>query len=316
MNATAYRSELPHLSDNLFITDGGLETTLVFHEGFDLPEFAAFDVFRKADGYRVLHDYFLPYIRVAQEYETGFILESPTWRASRDWGRKLGYSPKDLRAVNLKSIAMLQDIRSSSGNGRSPLVISGCIGPRGDGYRADARMTAAEAKQYHQEQIDALRDAGADLVSAFTINYVEEAVGITRAAQSAEIPVVISFTVETDGRLPSRQRIGAAVEAVDAATGGGPAYYMINCAHPAHFSDSLPADAPWVHRIRAVRANASTKSHAELDASEELDAGDPADLGTRFAALKAKLPQLNVFGGCCGTDVRHIQKIAEAVTVH
>jgi len=311
-----YRNALPQMSKDIFITDGGLETTLVFHNHLDLPEFAAFDLMKSDEGYQTLRDYFRTYIDIARRNQVGFVLESPTWRASRDWGFKLGYQPVDLRDLNLKSIAMLNDLRNEWETESTPMVISGNIGPRGDGYRVDHKMTAVQAMAYHQEQIDTFSCSEADLVSAFTINYAEEAIGITWAAQSAKIPVVISFTVETDGSLPSGQTLGDAIETVDAATDNGPAYYMINCAHPTHFKDALAEGRPWVDRIRAVRANASAKSHAELDESEELDAGDPSELGAHHVDLKKLLPQLNIFGGCCGTDHRHVAAICTSVTVH
>ncbi len=308
-----YRHQLPQLSPQTFLTDGGLETTLLFHHGYELPEFAAFDVLTRPEGYNVLRDYYRRYIDVALDGKVGFILESATWRASRDWGRKLGYSPADLQEVNRESIALLQALRRESENSTTPMVISGNVGPRGDGYKVEEKMTAAEAKAYHQEQIKTLSAADADLVSAFTINYIEEAIGITRAARDSGIPVVISFTLETDGRLPSGHSLGEAVTAVDQATENGPVYYMINCAHPAHFREALSGHNPWLNRIRAIRANASTKSHAELDASTELDAGDPIDLGKRYADIKRQLPHLNIFGGCCGTDHRHVEAICQAL---
>jgi S-methylmethionine-dependent homocysteine/selenocysteine methylase len=309
-----YRHQLPQLSDKTFITDGGLETTLIFHHGFDLPEFAAFDLFKLSSGYEILRNYFIEYATIAKTYQTGYILESPTWRASRDWGRKIGYSARDLKEINRLSIAMLDDIRTQREDEKTPMVISGNIGPRGDGYTVEDKMTAREAQQYHREQIDTFSGTEADLVSAFTINYAEEAIGITRAAQDAGMPVVISFTVETDGRLPSGQPLGEAVTAVDRATSRGPAYYMINCAHPSHFENTLTADAPWLQRLRAIRANASAKSHAELDEATELDAGNPEALGRSYADLKACFPRLNIFGGCCGTDHRHVAAIGGAVT--
>ena len=309
-----YRNQLPQMTRSPFITDGGLETTLVFHHGFDLPEFAAFDILPKTGGYKLLRDYYREYIALALAHGIGFILESPTWRASRAWGRKLGYTPGDLREVNLQSIAMLQELREESETPNSPMVISGCIGPRGDGYRVAEKMTADQARRYHFGQINTFSQTKADLISAFTINYIEEAIGITQAAQTVGIPAVISFTVETDGRLPSGQPLGEAITAVDRVTQNGPAYYMINCAHPTHFSSALAAGTPWAHRIRAVRANASAQSHAELDAAEELDDGNPLELGTQYAELIRQLPNLTIFGGCCGTDHRHVEAICRAVT--
>jgi S-methylmethionine-dependent homocysteine/selenocysteine methylase len=308
-----HRQQLPNEVSQTFITDGGLETTLIFHHGYNLPAFAAFDLFRKPEGYRVLRDYYQDYLHHAKAGGTGFILESPTWRASRDWGRQLGYAPEELADINRKAIAMLEELRTQWTDAVTPILISGCIGPRGDGYQVGEAMDTNTARHYHQAQIDTLSNTAADMVSAFTISYTAEAIGIVKAAQRADIPVVIGFTVETDGRLPSGETLAAAITQVDRATQGGPAYYMLNCAHPTHFEEALTADAAWVQRIGAVRANASSKSHAELDEATEIDIGDIHALADHYAALRSLLPGLKVFGGCCGTDHRHVGAICESV---
>jgi S-methylmethionine-dependent homocysteine/selenocysteine methylase len=307
-----YRHHLPQLTDRLFLTDGGIETTLIFHNGFDLPHFAAFDLLRHPAGQQALATYFRTYAALAVENQVGLVLESATWRANPDWAAKLGYSAEDLDQVNRQAIYLLEAIRAEYETARSPIVLSGCLGPRGDGYNPANLMTAEAAQAYHQAQIVAFREAGADLVTAITMNYIEEALGIAQAAQAADMPVVISFTVETDGHLPTGQSLEAAIAQVDAATGNGPAYYMINCAHPSHFAHVLSQNEPWLGRIRGLRANASTKSHAELDEAEELDAGNPAELGQQYRQLKQVLRHLNVLGGCCGTDDRHIAAICQA----
>jgi S-methylmethionine-dependent homocysteine/selenocysteine methylase len=306
-----YRNQLPQLSGALFLTDGGLETTLIFHEGLALPYFAAFDLLTHDEGYTVLQKYFRTYADMARHYAVGCILESATWRANPDWGAKLGYSATVLAELNRKAITLLQDIRDAYEQGTAPMVISGCIGPRGDGYNPAVLMTEGDAERYHTMQAVTFRDTEADMLTAITMTYAAEAIGVTRAAQAANMPVVISFTVETDGRLPTGQRLQEAVEQVDDATGRGPAYYMINCAHPTHFVGTLTAGELWLDRIRGLRANASTKSHAELDEATELDDGNPVELGLQYRELKAKLPQLNVLGGCCGTDHRHVEEIGK-----
>ena len=306
------RHILPQLAGKLFLTDGGIETTLIFREGLDLPEFAAFTLLETTAGTISLQRYFSTYATLASKYNVGLVLESATWRANTDWGVKLGYTSQALAGMNHKAIALLQDIRTEYETEQSPMVISGCIGPRGDGYVPASAMTTAEAQHYHLPQIVALRDAGADFVTAVTMNYVEEAIGIVRAARSQTIPVVISFTVETDGKLPTGESLKEAIARVDRATNNGPAYYMINCAHPEHFAEHLVGEDAWLHRIRGIRANASTKSHAELDEAETLDDGNPVELGQQFRDLVSHLPQLNVLGGCCGTDSRHIEAICKA----
>jgi S-methylmethionine-dependent homocysteine/selenocysteine methylase len=305
-----YRSELPQLSGDLFLTDGGIETTLIFHEGIDLPAFAAFVLLENEDGCERLRNYYRRYANIARDHNVGFILESVTWRASQDWGKKLGYSSEQIRDFNRKSIELLEGIRREYEGAIPQMVISGCIGPRGDGYSGEISMTASEAEDYHRTQIATFRETEADLVAAFTIPYIAEGIGIALAARIEEMPAVISFTVETDGRLPSGEMLKDAIEQVDSATDNAPAYYMINCAHPTHFVDVLSVE-PWTKRIRAVRANASTKSHAELNEATELDDGIPQELSSRYLDLVGSLENLNVLGGCCGTDHRHVAEICK-----
>jgi S-methylmethionine-dependent homocysteine/selenocysteine methylase len=307
-----YRDRLPQLDGGLFLTDGGLETVLVFHEGLDLPAFAAFDLLKDDEGTKALRRYYEPYAALARDERLGFVLESPTWRASPRWAAALGYSEQELDELNRKAIALMEEIREEYEAGGAPIVISGCVGPQDDGYRPAQALSADAAQDYHGTQVATFAGTAADMITAVTMTYADEAVGVTRAAREAGLPVAISFTLETDGRLPSGQPLGDAIEQVDDETAAAPAYYMINCAHPIHFEDALAGGEPWAERIRGLRANASRKSHAELDEATELDAGDPADLGARYVGLRARLPRLNVLGGCCGTDHRHVAAIRGA----
>ena len=308
-----YRNALPQLEPGrLFVTDGGLETTLIYHDGLDLPHFAAFLLLESMEGDAALRRYYRRYAEIARRHGAGLILESATWRANADWARRLGYSAEDLAVANRRAISLLDEIRAEASDHGAPVVISGCVGPRGDGYLATSTMTAGEAEAYHAEQVRTFAGTEADMVAAITMNYVAEAVGIVRAARSAEMPVAVSWTVETDGRLPDGTRLDAAIDELDRLTDGYAAYHMINCAHPSHFAAALEGDEPWKRRILGVRANASKKSHAELDAATELDAGDPDELGRDYVALKRALPSLAVLGGCCGTDHRHVESVAAA----
>lgn len=309
-----YRNQLPQLSGRLFLTDGGLETTLIFHEGIELQHFASFDLLKTAAGVARLRDYYERYIAIAKRSGTGFVLEGATWRANPDWAAKLGYSRADLAAANRVAVDLMAELRDAHESERTQIVISANIGPRGDGYKIDKAMTAAEAEDYHGWQVAVFRDTEADLVSAFTINYAEEGIGVARACRKAGLPSVISFTVETDGRLASGQTIGDAIEQTDRETDDAPAYYMLNCAHPVHFADALRKGEAWTMRLRGLRANASTRSHAELDAAPDLDIGDPADLGRRYGALRRQFGDFCVLGGCCGTDHRHVEQISLACT--
>ena len=308
-----YRHALSQMRGDFFLTDGGIETTLIFLEGLEMPYFAAFHLFNSPQGEGALRKYFRTYAELAKKYRTGLVLETPTWRASSDWGDKLGYSRQALAEVNGKSVRLLEEIRGEFETSHTPIVISGCIGPRGDGYVPENVMSDVQAEDYHALQVETLAGTAVDLVTAITMNYTEEAIGLTRAARSAALPVVISFTVETDGKLPTGQSLGDAINQVDDATSGYPSYFMINCAHPSHFSGVVGGNESWIDRIRGLRANASSMSHAELNDAPELDAGNPEELGRDYAALKGhQLKNLNVFGGCCGTDHRHVEQIAVA----
>lgn len=304
-----YRSQLPQLTGDVFLTDGGIETTLIFHEGLDLPFFAAFHLLKDDAGTGALRRYYRQHASIARDNGVGFILESATWRASTDWGAKLGYSPEALADANRKAIDLLHELRTEFETARSLMVISGCVGPRGDGYRPDAVMTPDQAQAYHSGQLRVFAERDADLATAITMTNTNEAIGVARAAREAGLPVVISFTVETDGRLPTGQTLEEAIEAVDAATAGAPAYYMINCAHPTHFIGELSADSRPLTRIKGLRANASRHSHAELDQATTLDDGNPVELGEQYRDLRSRFSHINVLGGCCGTDHRHIERI-------
>lgn len=307
-----YRQHLPQLDGGLFLTDGGIETTLIFHEKLDLPLFAAFTLLKTPDGTAVLRRYFDGYAGLAFRTGTGLVLESATWRANPDWAGRLGYSPSELAAANRQAISLLEAIRSIAPASAEPIVVSGCVGPRGDGYVAGDAMSTIEAQRYHQAQVDTFAGTTADMICAHTMTYAAEAVGIARAAQHAGMPVAISFTVETDGRLPNGQTLQRAIEEVDDRTSGYPAYFMINCAHTTHFAPVLEPGQAWVSRLRGLRANASRMSHAELNESPTLDAGNPEQCGLEYAWLVRRLPNLNVLGGCCGTDLRHVEQIARS----
>jgi S-methylmethionine-dependent homocysteine/selenocysteine methylase len=313
MKSTAkYRHGLPQGDGTLFLTDGGIETCLIFQDGLDLPLFAAFPLMRDVKGRQFLVRYYERYIDIARTNGMGFILESPTWRASTDWGARLGYPAEDIAAINADAIDLMHDLREAYETPASPMVVSGCIGPRGDGYVPGEVMTERAAEAYHALQVEAFASAGADLVTAITMTNTNEAIGIARAAQRAGMPVALSFTVETDGRLPTGQTLTEAIETVDAATANSPAYYMINCAHPTHFQGVMEPSEGWMQRVRGLRANASRRSHQELNDSPDLDAGDPIELGGQYRDLVQAHPQINVLGGCCGTDHRHVECIALA----
>lgn len=308
-----HRQVLPQLDGPIFLTDGGIETSLIFDQGIDLPLFASYPLLDTEDGRRALRTYLEPYLDIAEAHGLGFVMETPTWRANADWGAQLGHDAADLDRINRAAVAFAAATRTGR-RPSIPIVVSGTIGPRGDGYVVGDVMEPEEARSYHDAQVATFADTEADLVTAMTITTWQEAAGIVLAAHDREVPVVIGFTVETDGRLPSGDRLADAIDAVDTVTGGGPVYYMINCAHPEHFAAVLDPSEPWTPRVRCIRANASTMSHDELNEAAELDSGDIDDLARRYAALTLAMPWVNVLGGCCGTDHRHVAAIARAVT--
>jgi homocysteine S-methyltransferase len=289
------------------MTDGGLETSLIYHQGIDLPAFAAFPLLDEPDGRAALRTYFEPYLAIADARGVPLIVDTPTWRANTDWGAELGYDPDELARINTTSV----DFARSIAGGRASTTVNGTIGPRGDGYVVGARMSADEAAEYHLPQVIAFHDGGADQVTAMTLTYAEEAVGIVRAAASQQLPVVIAFTLETDGRLPDGSTLADAIALVDRETATGAAFFMVNCVHPSHVLGALD-DGAVAARVGGLRVNASRRSHAELDAADELDDGDPAALAAETVALRSHLPALRVIGGCCGTDHRHVERMLAA----
>ena len=302
----------PQLAGPAMLTDSGLETDLIFGRGWDLPEFASFPLLASDDGRAALLAYYQEHVDVAITHGSGFVFETPTWRASRDWGQRLGYDSGHLDQINAAAVQLLRDLRDASPSLKSA-TISGNLGPRGDGYMPSGAMVADEARSYHARQIEALVGAGADVITALTLNYAAEGLGIAQAAKDARIPAILSFTVETDGSLADGTHLGSAIEFIDEQTDGYVSFYGLNCAHPEHMTPAITPGANWTTRIGSLRANASKLSHAELDALDTIDAGDPGELASDYDELRSLLPNLTVFGGCCGTDVRHVSAIANVI---
>ena len=300
---------LPQLGDDLFLTDGGMETWLLHERGLELPQFASFPLLDSTDGLAALRAYFAPYVELARGSGAGLVLDAPTWRASSHWGELLGYDAAELADFNRRAVAFVDGIRTEAADVR--IVVGGCVGPCDDAYAPSDQVSADDAYAYHRQQIESFAETPADFVNALTLTYSAEAIGIARAANDVGLPVAISFTVETDGRLPGGETLGDAIATVDGAAEVD--YFMVNCAHPTHFAGVLE-DGDWRERIWGVRANASMKSHPELDESDELDSGDPEELASHYPSLRERLPNLRVAGGCCGTDDRHIAAICEVLS--
>jgi homocysteine S-methyltransferase len=307
-----YRDALPQLSGDLFLMDAGLETDIIFNHGVDIPEFAAHTLLPDPKGREILATYLRGFLGLANTTGAGLILDSQTWKAHMHWAKDLGASEEDLRQATHDSVAFISDLRNEFSANEKPILLSGLIGPRGDAYAPEEAVAADEAERYHAKQIGWLAETDVDMVTALTFTQSDEAIGVVRAAKKAGLPIVVSFTVETDGKLPTGQPLGEAIQAVDDATDRAAAYFMVNCAHPDHFFHVLD-DETWTRRIHGIRCNASRQSHAELDACEVLDDGNPVELGGQYRVIKDRMPWLNVFGGCCGSDLRHVKQIAKAL---
>ena len=309
---TPFRTALPQNEGGVFLTDAGLETDLIFNHGIEIREFAAHTLLEESAGRYALARYFRGFLSLAARHGVGFILDTPTWKAHTHWSDALGSAAGELAEINRQAVNFVADLRDEFAGNSGPIVLNGVIGPCGDAYAPEDLISAEDAERHHAEQIGWLARTDVDMVSALTFTQSSEAIGIVRAANSAGLPIVVSFTVETDGTLPTGQSIADAIVEVDEATDQGAAYFMINCAHPDHFGHAL-RDGAWTRRIRGLRCNASRCSHAELDEAETLDAGDPDELSQLYRVLADDMPWVNVFGGCCGSDIRHVAAIADRV---
>jgi homocysteine S-methyltransferase len=308
---------LPELDERILLTDGGMETWLIFSAGLELPQFASFPLVDDPRGVAVLRTYYSPYVEVARRAGRGLVLDAPTWRASSHWGELLGYGPAELDDVNRRAVGLVEDIRRESAD--VPIVIGGCVGPCADAYTADERLSADETFAYHLPQIQTLAQTAADFVNALTLAYAEEAIGIARAARTVEMPVAISFTVETDGRLPSGQGLRDAIEEVDAATDGAVEFFMVNCAHPTHFVHVLSGDGPWLEphqrRTRERIGEEPCRARRVRPARRRGSRGarEPLPAPSHYPRLCELLPKFAIAGGCCGTEDRHIAAISAAL---
>ena len=303
-----YRKNLPLLGTDIFACYIGMDTEILFRDGIDIPGFASYPLLLNPDHKKLIRNYYCNLADLAREQNVGLILDAVTWVANRDRGAELGFTRDDLKKLNIEAIDLIVDVREEKGD--LPTVLCGQVGPRGDGYAPSDQMSTTEAEDYHSEQIEIYSQTEADLVSGFTLCYPEEASGIVRAARRFDMPVAIAFTVETDGRLPTGVSVKEAIEQVDEESDGGAQYFLINCAHPDHFT-KIFTDEPWMKRLRGVVANASRCSHAELDNAEELDDGDPNELGIQVGGLRKQFSHFNILGSCCGSNLRHMKRILE-----
>lgn len=306
------QSGLPQLNKQHMTCGGGFETWMQYVDGFELRHFCAFELLNDERGVACLRDYQRKLVEAAVANKFGVINEGLHYRASRDWGELIGFSSEALEEINIRGIEFYKDFAREYDSPDTPMLVGGVIGPRGDAYNVGRTPNAAEAEDYHSEQILTFKKAGADIVSALTFSSTEEAVGIARAAKAADIPVVISFFVAKGGRLNGGETLEEAITKVDAATGNAPAYYMINCTHPTEFEPAL-TDGAWTERLGGFMPNAVAMETLDLCKLGHLEDGDPKELGGQMATLARRFPHIHVWGGCCGTDGRHIGQITQQV---
>ncbi|WP_135501055.1 homocysteine S-methyltransferase family protein [Roseovarius aestuariivivens] len=304
--------DLPQSQGRLMTCGGGFETWLQYVDGFELRHFCAFELIDDPRGRACLADYHRKLVEAAVANGVGVINEGLHYRASRDWGTLIGYSREALEEINIRGIEFYKDFAREYKSEATPMLVGGVIGPRGDAYNVGRTPDEAEAEDYHAEQILTFKKAGADLVTAATFSSVAEATGLTRAAKAAGMPVVISFFVAKGGKLKGGETLEEAIAQVDAATDSAPAYYMINCTHPTEFMPGLD-DGGWVRRLGGFMPNAVAMDTLDLCKLGHLEDGDPAELGGQMADLARRYPHINVWGGCCGTDGRHIGEITRQV---
>lgn len=298
-----------HAASTLFLTDGGIETSLMEDFGWDLPEFAACTLISQEDGLEQLEQYYEQYVTLSGQAGVGMWLDTPTWRASARWAARLGCSTHSVREINEKAVDLARRLRqaarlrSQQQNPTEPVPeirIAGVVGPRTDeATSADSAFESEdEAARYHLQQITALADAGVDVVSAVTIADAREAIGIVQAAHMCGVPVTIAFTLEGVGTLPGGLDFAQAVSQVDKASDNYAEGFLINCAEPAQVPGQLPAAVE--ERFIGVRLNAGQSS--------------AADFARDVAALRAQHPNLRIFGGCCGTNTAHLHHLADELT--
>lgn len=306
-------SKLPQMNGRDMTCGGGIETWLQYVDGFELRHFCLFELLDDKRGVACLTDYHRKLVEAAVPHGFGVINEGLHYRASRDWGELIGYSREGLEEINIRGIEFYKDFAREYDSPETPMIVGGVIGPRGDAYNVARAMAAAEAEDYHSEQILTFKKAGADQITAATLSSIEEAIGIARAAKAADMPVVISLFVKQGGRLSGGETVEEAITKVDAATGNVPAYYMINCTHPTEFEPALTAD-DWNRRLGGFMPNAVAMETLDLCKLGHLEDGNPEELGGQMADLARRFPHIHVWGGCCGTDGRHIGQIAQQVS--
>lgn len=296
----------------LYLTEAGTETEVLYKEGYELPHFAMWTLLDNPEAMERIGDMYRRYLDVAAENETGIVLCGFDYRASPDWAALLDVDRDGLREVIHRGIGFLRDVSDPYRDRVPHILLGGSIGPRGDAYSRGEPVTADSAEEYHSFQIACLKEAGADIACAHTFNNIPEAVGVARAARAEGLPLAMYFSLDSSSRLNTGPSLRDAVIETDSQTGNAPLFYGLNCSHPVEFEPALePGD--WIDRLRSIRPNASKMEKIALCKLGHLEDGDPDELGAQMGDLARRYPHMDIMGGCCGTDERHLSRIAEAV---
>lgn len=310
----AVQSPLPPMgSGEIFLTEGGSETEIMYRHGFELPEFAMFPLLDNPKAVSAMHGIFSKQLDVAAEFGLSFLLSGLDYRASPDWGAKLGYSPTALAEANTAAIDFLRDVAKGYEGQVPRLLFGGILGPRGDAYGLNREITADVAEEYHAVQLETLKLAGVDFACAMTFNNIPESVGAARAAAKIGVPLSVSLTLDSTHRLKSGPSLADAITEIDAQTGNdAPDFYLLNCSHPLEYEPALETE-DWINRLRGVRPNASKMEKIALCKLGHIEEGNPVELGSQLRSLSERYPHMDIFGGCCGTGHSHLREIAKAL---
>ncbi len=291
----------------LVLTDGAIETRAVYEFHRDLTDLEVFTLLGDAQGREILHTIYSTYAQIAAKFNVPMQLGTPTWRASRNW-------TGDVAEVNAQAVALVREVASSTG---ARVVIAGVIGPSSDGYDPSGALNTEDAVTYHREQASALASAGVDLLYAPTFPVTDELQGAARAMSEMKLPFAVAPMLHADGKMPDGTTLAAAIARLDEDAAARPWHYMLGCLYPTHAAtalESLFRSAPALaHRVVGLKANGSPLPPESLDGSTTLQTTAP-DVFARDLWECAQNFGLHVLGGCCGTDTRHIEALAELAT--
>lgn len=296
-----------------YLSEGGMETEVMYKHGFDFPHFAVFELLKNPKAVSALQAMYRQYFDVVAKHQMVALVGGLDYRASPDWGALLGYSADGLSDMNHRCIDFLRDLAKEYIGEIDEILIQGFIGPRGDAYETNTVITEQESEDYHSVQLQTLKEADVDLASALTFNNIPESIGVAKAAARLDLPLCISLSLDGSSRLNSGPSLGDAIKTIDAATDNSVAFYMINCVHPLEYESAL-ADESWMKRIRGVRPNASVMDKISLCKIGHLEDGDPIELGNQIGDLFKRFPHMDILGGCCGTWDNHLDQMAQSVS--